>query len=164
MSSRGIKNEDLTAVRKVRTTAPRRSETAWAAQKCHQLAVARRRGDFGRIIQVRKLLQRRAGTPALSLCVRRGHHGNVAAMKAQTLAPAIASTSHRRGRFLSGATTSFRTSLRHFEDEPDGFNQSLPARGFRFELRPAFARQAIELCLTPALRFLPIRRKKTAVF
>src|SRR6266566_1143043 len=26
----------------------RRTETAWAAQKCHQLAVARQRGDFGR--------------------------------------------------------------------------------------------------------------------
>src|SRR6267143_3794034 len=62
------------------------------------------------------------------------------------------------------ATKSFRTSLRQFEDEPDGFNQSLPARGFRFELRPPFARQAIELCLTPALRFLPIRCKKATVF
>src|SRR5437879_8606417 len=38
-----------------------RTETAWAAQKCHQLAVARQRGGFGRIIEVRKLRPKQGG-------------------------------------------------------------------------------------------------------
>src|SRR3989442_9336713 len=49
--------------------------------------------------------QRRAGTSELSLRVRRGHNNKVAAIKAQTAAPPIVGTSHRRGRFRSGAAT-----------------------------------------------------------
>ena len=78
-----------------------RTETAWAAQKCHQLAVARQRGGFGRIIEVRKLRPKQGGR-SLSLRVRRGHHSRVAAIKAQTPAlPALPEARYIVERIIS---------------------------------------------------------------
>src|SRR6266850_1652051 len=49
--------------------------------------------------------QRRAGSPAFWLWVKRGHNSKAAAIKAQTPVPPIESTSHHRGRLRSGTAT-----------------------------------------------------------
>src|SRR6185369_8289291 len=62
------------------------------------------------------------------------------------------------------ATTSSRTSFRHFEDQTDGLSQTLPACGFSFQLRLTFPRHAIELGLAPGLGRFPVGCQQAAVF
>lgn len=54
--------------------------------------------------------------------------------------------------------------MSHAKDEADGFNQSLPTRGFRFKLLSAFWRQPIELRFTSSVGLFPIGSEEAAVF
>jgi hypothetical protein len=65
---------------------------------------------------------------------------------------------------INETTSSLSASLSHFQNEANGFDQSLPAGGFRFKLFSASSRQLVKLRFTPGFGLFPVGRQETAIF
>src|SRR5207302_9564731 len=64
----------------------------------------------------------------------------------------------------AAAPISFRASFTELKHQPNSFPQPMPARSFRLQLCPAFARQAVKLGFAAGFGVFPVSRQEAPVF